>query len=80
MYEKIPTSHKFPEYPEGQMQVMILPSVSTHCPPCRQGALLQGLGAFWQYIPEKPGGHTHLDPDTRSFKKRGRKQSKKRII
>lgn len=48
MYEKFPTSHKFPEYPVGQMQVMVVPSVSTHCPPCRQGALSQGLGAFWQ--------------------------------
>lgn len=76
MYEKFPTSHKFPENPVGQTQVTVVSSVSTHCPPCRQGALSQGLGAFWQYVPEKLGGHTHLDPDTRSFKKRGRKQSK----
>lgn len=74
MYEKFPTSHKFPEYPAGQTQVTVLPSVSTHSPPCRQGALSHGLGVFWQYTPDKPGGHVHLDPDTRSFMKGGRKQ------
>lgn len=69
-YEKFPTSHKFPEYPVGQTQERVLPSVSTHSPPCRQGALSQRLRVFWQYVPEKPGGHMHLDPDTRSFRKR----------
>lgn len=67
LYEKCLTSQKVPEYPVGQLQVMALPSFSIHCPPCRQGALSQRLGPFWQYFPEKPGGHKHLDPDTRSF-------------
>lgn len=61
------TSQKIPEYPMGQLQVTVLPSFSTHCPPCRQGELSQGLGPFWQYFPEKPGGHKHLDPDTWSY-------------
>ncbi len=61
------TSQKIPEYPTGQLQAKVLPSFSTHCPPCRQGVLSQGLGSFWQYFPENPGGHKHLDPDTWSY-------------
>lgn len=59
-----PTSQKFPEYPVGQLQVTVLSSFSTHCPPCRQGALSHRRWRFWQCFPENPGGHTHLDPDT----------------
>ena len=61
------TSQKIPEYPVGQLQVTVFPSSSTHWPPCWQGALSQGLGPFWQYFPEKPGGHKHLDPDIWSY-------------
>jgi len=51
----------------GQLHVKVLPSCSTHCPPCRQGALSQRVRAIWQYFPEKPGGHKHLDPDIWSY-------------
>lgn len=67
IHEGCPTSQEIPEYPTGQMQVGVLPSFSTHCPPFRQGALSQGLEPFSQYFPENPGEHKHLDPDNWSF-------------
>lgn len=63
------TSQKIPECPAGQLHVAVRPSASTHCPPCRHGALSQGLGPVWQYFPEKPDGHKHLDPDSWSCNK-----------
>ena len=40
------TWQKGPVYPAAQLQEAVRPASSTQYPPCRQGALSQGPGAF----------------------------------